>query len=62
MTGGFTNASTGTLAVDIDAAGRSDLLQADGTAVLDGGTLALTAASGTYAQDTAYTVLSATGA
>ncbi|UEM21982.1 autotransporter domain-containing protein [Skermanella mucosa] len=61
VTGGFTNASTGTLAVDIDAAGRSDLLQADGTAVLDGGTLALTAASGTYAQDTAYTVLSATG-
>ncbi|WP_158043991.1 autotransporter outer membrane beta-barrel domain-containing protein [Skermanella pratensis] len=61
VTGGFANGSTGTVAVDIDAAGGSDLLQVGGSAVLDGGTLALTAASGVYAQDTAYTVISAAG-
>lgn len=47
------------LDVDADASGNADLLAVNGTAFLDGGTVRVSPASGNYAANTQYTILSA---
>jgi outer membrane autotransporter protein len=47
------------LDVDADASGNADLLTVNGTAFLDGGTVRVSPASGNYAANTQYTILSA---
>ncbi|GJD73717.1 autotransporter family protein [Methylobacterium goesingense] len=50
-----------TLQVEADAAGQADRLAVAGTATLNGGTVQVQAAAGTYDPRTAYTVLTAGG-
>ena len=50
-----------TLQVEADATGRTDRLAVAGTATLNGGTVQVQAAAGTYDPRTAYTVLTAGG-
>ena len=45
--------------VEVDDAGNSDLLQVDNEATLNGGTVRVLAAAGTYAPSTLYTILTA---
>lgn len=57
---GFSTGST--LAVEVDAAGNADKLLIGGTAtIITGANVAVSAASGTYAPQTSYTILSAAG-
>ncbi len=54
-----------TYSVDVDASGQSDLLAVSGTTTINGGTLEVLAATGTYGTSTRYTILtsgSVTGA
>ncbi|RWX77349.1 autotransporter domain-containing protein [Neorhizobium lilium] len=46
-----------TYSVDVDASGLSDLVTVSGTTTINGGTLQILAASGTYGLSTQYTVL-----
>ena len=54
-------AAGSTYAVDVNAAGASDLIAAGGAAVLAGGTVVVNAAPGAYAAQTLYTILTAQG-
>jgi outer membrane autotransporter protein len=47
--------------VEVNAAGQGDKIVATGTATLNGGTVRVNAASGSYQPATTYTILSATG-
>jgi len=47
--------------VEVNAAGQSDLVNATGTATINGGTVSVQAASGDYGSSTTYTILTATG-
>ena len=51
----------GVYQVEVNAAGQSDRINAAGTATLNGGTVQVLAQSGTYARNTTYTILNATG-
>ena len=51
----------GVYQVEVNAAGQSDRINATGTATINGGTVAVLAQQGTYARNTTYTILSATG-
>jgi autotransporter-associated beta strand protein len=59
VNGSYTQA--GTYTVEVNSAGQSDLITVNGAATLTGGTVAVQAAAGTYARNTTYTILSATG-
>src|SRR5262249_26294432 len=61
VVGGFTQAAGSTYQVEVNAAGASDRIAVTGTATISGGTVAVQAASGTYARSTRYTILTATG-
>jgi autotransporter-associated beta strand repeat len=50
-----------TFAVNVDAQGGHSLLQTDGTTTLQGGNVSVTAASGSYASQQEYRILSASG-
>ena len=47
--------------VETNGAGASDRINVTGTATLNGGTVSVVGASGTYARNTTYTILNATG-
>ena len=47
--------------VEVNAAGQSDRINAAGTATINGGAVQVLAQSGTYARNTTYTILNATG-
>jgi YVTN family beta-propeller protein/autotransporter-associated beta strand protein len=51
----------GAYQVEVNAAGQGDRINATGTAAIKGGTVQVLAQSGTYARNTTYTILSATG-
>lgn len=49
-----------TLETEVNAAGQTDLVNVTGTATINGGTVSVLAASGTYAPSTQYTIVSTT--
>ena len=51
----------GTYQVEANAAGQSDRINVSGTATINGGTVQVLAQSGTYARNTTYTILNASG-
>jgi outer membrane autotransporter protein len=51
----------GTYQVEVNAAGQGDRINAGGTATIQGGTVQVLAQPGTYARNTTYTILNATG-
>ena len=57
--GTYTNNAGGTYQVEVTPAGQSDRIAVIGTAVLNGGTVAVMADSGSYAKSTTYTILTA---
>ena len=59
ITGTYTNNAGGTYQVEVTPAGQSDLINITGNAVLNGGTVAVLADSGSYARSTRYTILTA---
>ena len=61
VNGGFTQAAGSTYAVEVNGAGQGDRLVVNGTATINGGTVAVQAQSGTYARNTSYTILTASG-
>jgi outer membrane autotransporter protein len=61
VTGAFVQNAGSTYTVEVNPAGQSDKIAVTGTATINGGTVAVQAASGTYARNTAYTILTATG-
>jgi len=62
ITGTFTQASGSTYQVEVNAAGQSDRINVTGAAVIQGGTtVQVLAEAGTYARQTTYTILNATG-
>ncbi|HYD06237.1 MAG TPA: autotransporter outer membrane beta-barrel domain-containing protein, partial [Reyranella sp.] len=61
VTGGYTQSAGSTYTVEVNAAGQSDRINVTGAATINGGTVAVQAAAGTYQRNTSYTILSATG-
>ncbi|UYN93529.1 MAG: autotransporter domain-containing protein [Enhydrobacter sp.] len=61
ITGNYVHNSGSTYQVEVNAAGQSDRINATGTATINGGTVQVLAASGTYGPSTTYTILNATG-
>ncbi|MEM7120417.1 MAG: autotransporter domain-containing protein [Pseudomonadota bacterium] len=59
ITNNYTHAAGAVYNVDIEPAGTSDQLSVGGTATLNGGTVVVTAAPGTYAPGTVYTIVDA---
>jgi autotransporter-associated beta strand protein len=62
--GSFVHGATATYQVEVNAAGQSDRINVTGpggTATLNGGTVQVIAASGSYSPRTIYTILSTTG-
>jgi outer membrane autotransporter protein len=59
ITGDITFDANSTYEVEVDAAGNSDLIDATGDAFINGGTVEVLAAAGTYAPSTTYTILTA---
>ena len=51
----------GVYQVEVNAAGQSDRINVAGTATINGGTVQVLAQNGTYARNTTYTILNATG-
>jgi len=60
VAGSYTNQAGSTFAVDVTPTTNADMV-VNGTATLNGGTVAVKAASGTYDPTTTYTILTATG-
>ena len=60
VNGNFTQ-NGGIYQVEVNAAGQSDRINVGGTATINGGTVQVLAQSGTYARNTTYTILNATG-
>jgi outer membrane autotransporter protein len=64
VSGSYTQAAGSTYQVEVDSTGASDRINvggAPGTATLNGGTVQVLAAGGTYGHTTTYTILNATG-
>jgi outer membrane autotransporter protein len=64
VNGSYTQAAGSTYQVEVNSAGQNDRLNvtgAPGTAMLNGGTVQVIAAPGTYGRTTTYTILNATG-
>ena len=61
FTGNYQQLAGSTYAVEVDAAGKSDLIDVTGTADLDGTVVVEAAKDGHYALGTRYTILSAAG-
>ena len=61
VAGNYVQASGSTYTVEVNNFGQSDLIHANGTATINGGTLAVVAASGIYNPSTTYTILTANG-
>ncbi len=61
VNGNFAQGAGSIYQVEVNAAGQSDLITASGSATISGGTVAVQAQSGTYARNTTYTILTATG-
>ena len=60
-TGNLNLAAGSTYQVNVNAAGQSDLVSVGGKATVTGATVQVLAATGTYARNTAYTILTAAG-
>ena len=60
VNGNFTQ-NGGIYQVEVNAAGQSDRINVGGTATINGGTVQVLAQNGTYARNTTYTILNATG-
>ena len=60
VNGNFVSSGS-TYQVEVNAAGQSDRINVGGTATINGGTVQVLAQSGTYARNTTYTILNATG-
>ncbi|ABC77343.1 autotransporter outer membrane beta-barrel domain-containing protein [Syntrophus aciditrophicus] len=61
ITGNYTHNAGAAYQVDVNAAGQSDRLVVTGTATLNGGAVDVLAQSGSYLQNTSYTILTAGG-
>jgi outer membrane autotransporter protein len=61
VTGAFVQNAGSTYAVEVNSAGQSDKINVTGAATINGGTVAVQAASGSYARNTTYTILTASG-
>ncbi|MBS0541822.1 MAG: autotransporter-associated beta strand repeat-containing protein, partial [Proteobacteria bacterium] len=61
VTGTYTQAAGSTYSVEVNSGGQSDKINVTGNAVINGGTVSVQAASGTYARNTQYTILTASG-
>jgi outer membrane autotransporter protein len=61
VNGNFVQANGTTYQVEVNAAGRSDRINVGGAATINGGAVQVLAQSGTYARNTTYTILNATG-
>lgn len=61
VNGAFQASGDATYAVDVNAAGQSDLIDVGGTAALSAGTVAITTLPGAFATTTQYTILTAAG-
>jgi len=60
ITGSVTFETGSTLETELDAAGHNDLVAVTGAATINGGTVSVIAASGSYALSTPYTILTTT--
>ena len=60
VNGNFTQ-NGGTYQVEVNAQGQTDRINATGTATINGASVQVLAQSGTYARNTTYTILNATG-
>jgi outer membrane autotransporter protein len=61
INGSFVQAAGGTYQVEVNNAGQNDRINATGTATIQGGTVQVLAAAGSYANSTTYTIVRATG-
>ena len=61
VTGDYVQQAGSTYAVEIDPSGASDRIAVSGTATLQGGTVAVSKAAGTYLPGTSFDILSAAG-
>ncbi|HEY6982963.1 MAG TPA: autotransporter domain-containing protein [Reyranella sp.] len=61
IAGTYTQNPGSTYRVEVTPSGQSDLINITGNAVLNGGTVSVTANSGSYGRNTTYTILKATG-
>jgi uncharacterized protein with beta-barrel porin domain len=61
VTGSFVQAAGSIYQVEANAAGQSDRINATGTATINGGTVQVIAAAGSYGASTTYTILTANG-
>ena len=61
IVGNLVQAAGGTYQVEVNNAGQGDRINATGTAAIQGGTVQVLAATGSYANSTTYTIVRATG-
>jgi len=61
VTGNYTQNAGSTYNVEVNAAGQSDKIAVTGSATLNGGTVAVQAANGSYQRNTSYTIVTASG-
>ena len=61
ITGNFVQAAGSTYQVEANAAGQADRINATGTAAIQGGTVQVLAAAGSYGNSTTYTIVRANG-
>ena len=61
IVGNLVQAAGGTYQVEVNNAGQGDRINATGTAAIQGGTVQVLAAAGSYANSTTYTIVRATG-
>jgi len=61
VNGNFVQNAGTTYQVEVNAAGQSDRINVGGTATINGGTVQVLAQSGSYARNTTYTIVNATG-
>ena len=61
VSGNYTQNAGSFYNVETNGAGQSDRINVTGTATINGGTVSVVGASGTYARNTTYTILNATG-
>jgi outer membrane autotransporter protein len=61
VSGSYTQMAGSTYQVEANAAGQADRINVGGTAAIQGGTVQVQAAAGSYANSTTYTILRATG-
>ncbi len=61
VVGAYTQNAGSTYTVEVNSAGQSDRINVTGVATINGGTVAVQAAAGTYGRNTNYIILSAAG-